>query len=1366
MELIQGFIQPPKVPSVESTIPTLCDRVEYSTLIGDRRSAVLGLKSFSREYRETVIASGLKPLINALRKDYEDEDSAKAILETLLILFIRGEGFNDLTRTWVSQQSRLQNSKYPSPLIMKQELEKFDQFSLWIADALTQSNDLVHLLVQLAETGNFHIRLYAIQLLEAIITTRPFRAREAIMSLPTGVSTLVSMLETAHDPIRDETILLLMAVANDNHHIQKLVAFENIFERLFQIIEAEGGLRGSIVVQDCLFLINIILRYNASNQSLFFETGNLPYIARLLDEPLSSEEFYWNDQRVSNIKAALDIVRLTVEPGDSVTSAHQQSFFKANILMTILRLAFFRGTPNSIRPLALLTTADIIRGNNAIQRQLGNIDVPFWDPSLPQLSPQSEIIPMPVVDLLLNWILYANSVHTFEIRIATLELLKAYLSVNPELCKEFVQLQIDQFKAGFIDNGKQNINILSALLDYDPHLNLNPYKLFFASDLILFLFQSEDSEHIGISDMLREVVSGDDSNGVEELTSIQSIIELLLMTLSSPDCRIPISYLSLLIVWLFEDFLAVNAFLSNKSNIKSLLNYVSQFQDENMTVRCMIVMLLGVAYEFSSDSSPLSRAELYEMLFSTIGVDNYASRIRQFKESSLFSTAGSYYFDHEFDDTGLPKIYFNSYFTELFRENYYRIQSALRRSPDTQPNLKISFKDFDELQQQFSAVTKHLESLQTSSSETIEGLENKLEVLKDELRSLKVAKEEYTKDISLSEEKYSELSNQLDEANKRIRELSDKNAKLDDLKKNHLKSIENNKSRLAEFKDRIISLEKSLHSITEEKKKAEEGINKMSRELFSLSKEKSLLSTEMDKLKSASDKEKSKLSQVVGEREAHIAKMKTELADIFNQKNQLEISNESLSKELSDIKPRFSSHEMLIPKLTEKLKSLATNCKELEIKNNSLKKQLDEARSTSSLEIASLKSEIETLVAEKSILDQKSNNLEVQLGKIQRELELAKVEVEDSKTKLSDENSRLHENLKNLKDQLSSITSERDQQKLKSESLAGDLTKVSAEIKKLQNDYESLIKKLKVTNSDLDSCNERLKQSQIERDTLELEFKTISTQNSELQKKIEDLTLENKSNTASLSEDIFQNDSTVDKSDEFELEELRTALKNVTANYDAAKAKVDELERNLRVLSEKSKNNDYNDNSELKKLQSQIADYKGKLSNTETNYTDLKKAYEELEKTHRLTLKEAEKSSTNSKSQVGQVSDLSSDVENSKGGKDDYIVESNSEKAQLETELENLKNQLQIQRDEMAAKNNLLDTKLAELAVIHEESNDLRSKLEQFQKKAANSESERDDLILLVSELDEKNQKYRAKLQTLGHPVSSDEDTDAENEDE
>lgn len=61
-------------------------------------------------------------------------------------------------------------------------------------------------------------------------------------------------------------LLLLITLTQTNADIQKIVAFENAFERLFQIIIEEGASDGGIVVQDCMNLVHNLLRYNTSNQ--------------------------------------------------------------------------------------------------------------------------------------------------------------------------------------------------------------------------------------------------------------------------------------------------------------------------------------------------------------------------------------------------------------------------------------------------------------------------------------------------------------------------------------------------------------------------------------------------------------------------------------------------------------------------------------------------------------------------------------------------------------------------------------------------------------------------------------------------------------------------------------------------------------------------------------------------------------------------------------------------------------------------------------------------------------------------------------------------------------------------------------------
>lgn len=69
-------------------------------------------------------------------------------------------------------------------------------------------------------------------------------------------------------------MLLLIQLTKGNANIQKIVAFENAFDRIFDVIEQEGNADGGIVVEDCLLLMLNLLRGNVSNQN-FFKEGNI-----------------------------------------------------------------------------------------------------------------------------------------------------------------------------------------------------------------------------------------------------------------------------------------------------------------------------------------------------------------------------------------------------------------------------------------------------------------------------------------------------------------------------------------------------------------------------------------------------------------------------------------------------------------------------------------------------------------------------------------------------------------------------------------------------------------------------------------------------------------------------------------------------------------------------------------------------------------------------------------------------------------------------------------------------------------------------------------------------------------------------------
>jgi len=70
-----------------------------------------------------------------------------------------------------------------------------------------------------------------------------------------------------------QALLLLIALTKSNSSIQKIIAFENGFDKILQIIQEEGYSDGGPIVEDCLQLFLNLLRSNTSNQTFFREGG-------------------------------------------------------------------------------------------------------------------------------------------------------------------------------------------------------------------------------------------------------------------------------------------------------------------------------------------------------------------------------------------------------------------------------------------------------------------------------------------------------------------------------------------------------------------------------------------------------------------------------------------------------------------------------------------------------------------------------------------------------------------------------------------------------------------------------------------------------------------------------------------------------------------------------------------------------------------------------------------------------------------------------------------------------------------------------------------------------------------------------------
>ncbi|CAL3962408.1 unnamed protein product [Diplocarpon coronariae] len=653
-----GIATPPARQSVSETITTLSGRLISSTLLEDRRAAILGLRSFAKEYPASVASDALRGLIGSLSNDREDVDTVKVTLETLLMLFNPNDN----------------------------SLEASEEIALWLADEFTQRQDNITLLLDFLESQDFYSRLYCLQLLSAILASRTERTEECIFTAPLGISRLVAVLDDSREAIRNEALSLLTYLTPTSTELQKRVAFEDAFDRIFNIIKAEGSLvRGDRIVEDCLILLANLLRLNASNQSFFREAGCVSKVASLLGDTGTEHDDQdvadWvKTQKNRNIYALLAVLRLFLVTGGIGTHANQDSFSHNGVLDKVLQLAFNRSTETQIKAEALITCADLIRGNSARQEEFSQCRVTSV---LDQPSEggnkgiSRNVIPQVyVIDGLLDLTLSISVMSAFDSRLAACECIKAYFYNHAVIRKHFLRRAIDGHTAG----ADETANVLTTLLQpLDSQASSDPYRYWFAAVIFFHLvYENSDAKSLAMS-----VAEGDASQGEEVMTCIQTLTGNLVVGIQmNSDERILVAYLMLLCGWLFEDPDGINDFLGEGSNLQSLVQAVSSNVGDGIIVQGLCAILLGIVYEFSTKDSPVPRATIYPILASHMGRERYIDRLTKLRGHPLLrdfevlpqklSTASI---------GGLPEVYFDATFVDFIKDNFSRLLRVIDRDP-------------------------------------------------------------------------------------------------------------------------------------------------------------------------------------------------------------------------------------------------------------------------------------------------------------------------------------------------------------------------------------------------------------------------------------------------------------------------------------------------------------------------------------------------------------------------------------------------------------------------------------------------------------------------------------------------------------
>ncbi|GAB1289845.1 General vesicular transport factor p115 [Apodemus speciosus] len=351
------------------TIQKLCDRVASSTLLDDRRNAVRALKSLSKKFRLEVGIQAMEHLIHVLQTDRSDSEIIEYALDTLynIISNDEEEELDDVEEENSTRQSEDLGSQF--------------------TEIFTKQPENVTLLLSLLEEFDFHVRLPGVRLLTSLLKQLGPTVQQIILVSPMGVSRLMDLLADSREIIRND------ALTRNNGAIQKIVAFENAFERLLDIITEEGNSDGGIVVEDCLILLQNLLKNNNSNQN-FFKEGS--YIQRM--KPwfeVGDENSGWSAQKVTNLHLMLqvgldedhelsdgELVRVLVSPTNppGATSSCQRAMSQCGLLQQLCTILMATGIPADILTETINTVSEVIRGYQVNQDYFASVNAPSNPP--------------------------------------------------------------------------------------------------------------------------------------------------------------------------------------------------------------------------------------------------------------------------------------------------------------------------------------------------------------------------------------------------------------------------------------------------------------------------------------------------------------------------------------------------------------------------------------------------------------------------------------------------------------------------------------------------------------------------------------------------------------------------------------------------------------------------------------------------------------------------------------------------------------------------------------------------------------------------------------------------------------------------
>ncbi|KAK3579520.1 hypothetical protein CHS0354_028349 [Potamilus streckersoni] len=917
----QGGVQPTGAETVER----LCDRASSSTLLDDRRDAVRALKALSKKFRVEVGTRAMDILVRVLETDRSDAEITGYALDTLCHI--------------MSDEATDDDEDAPNVP---------GDLGAQFTEIFIKKTDNVTLLLSLLAEYDFHILWPTVRLLTVILTNKCKDVQDMILVSPMGVSKLMDLLSESREIIRNDALLLLIQLVKNNANIQKIVAFENAFERLLEIITQEGSSDGGIVVEDCLLLLLNLLRNNSSNQNFFRESSCIKYLTPFFDVDNIQQQSQggWSAQKVTNIHLMLQLVRTLVSPNNpqQLTSTCQKNMHSCGLLQQLCAILMASGVPADVLTETINTVSEVIRGSQQNQEYFASVMAPS-NPPRPA-----------IVVLLMSMV---NEKQPFSLRCAVLYCFQSFLYRNEVGQSQIVQTLLPtSVDANTISAGQL---LCGGLFSPDSLSN------WFAAVALLHAILGNITQK---EQLLRVQLAT--SLGNPPVTLLQQCCNILAQ---GGRFQTRIGLLMLLSTWLADSPIAVSHFLYNTSNVPYMISQVSasDVEENESLVHGLCAFILGICVRFNDDQNEtFTMASLRQVIERRIGLETFTDKLNQVPKHECYTRAiknphinykqpSESVFDHEF--------------TKLFKKLEGEVLNALSTSRE-------------QSKKQIPSLKEH-ESIVTQYKDLIQEQDQQLQELRQQLEEMKV--------------NHNAASSQVEKLGQQVQQLKDQNALLkvqkgshadirkDEEIKNLNEEIISLKTQLAE-KDSSIEKLKTALAVLEVRVPAQDMSGEEDKENNPPS-ELEVLQTTMNRLNTDLYHVRVQLA----EKESLVSKMETERNEAHQQLEDLKESRESSAADSDLANQKIASLTANVTRLTEEKNSLQDRIKKSNEENLNLLdkiKKLEEDKDRLAGEKLDLQGELDTVKKEQEDLlvlladqDNKIDKYKARLRELGQEVE-------------------------------------------------------------------------------------------------------------------------------------------------------------------------------------------------------------------------------------------------------------------------------------------------------------------------------------------------------------------------------------------